>query len=322
MPLSIFLLTHQSTYLMCRLITAFLSLFLFSSILLAQNVSNVYVLDILQVNEGLNDKFEFSNPRYVTDFNAQGYNNQPRFFSDSELYITCQSPYEEQTDIYLLDFKTKKKYQVTETLEAEYSPTLMPDGFNFSAVRTEGGGVQRLWQFPVDRLSDGRPVLKYTENVGYHHWINSRRLALFLVDEPNYLAIANVATDEIKRYVSNIGRCFYTNPTNGKLAFVHKVSNRTWYIKEMDVYSTSGQSDIVTTTLPNGEDFVITRNGTYLMGRGSKLYKYHPVKDGDKGWREVLDMRTYGIRNIRRLALSEDGRKLAMVNEGEALGQY
>lgn len=307
---------------MYRLVVSFISFLFVFAFAQAQNVSNIYVFDMLRVNEGLNDKFEFSNPQYVTDFNARGYNNQPRFFNNSELYITSQTPYSEQTDIYLLDFKTKKKYQVTETLEAEYSPTLMPDGYNFSAVRTEGGGVQRLWQFPVDRLSDGKPILKYTENVGYHHWINSRRLALFIVDEPPYLALANVATDEIKRSVTNIGRCFYTNPTNGKLAYVHKVTNRTWYIKEMDVYSTAGESEIVTTTLPNGEDFVITRDGTYLMGRGSKLFKYHPVKDGDKGWREVLDLRAYGIRNIRRLALSEGDRKIAIVNEAEALGQY
>ncbi|MEM9991157.1 MAG: hypothetical protein AAF738_05295 [Bacteroidota bacterium] len=278
---------------------------------------------MLLVNEGANDKFEFSNPRYITEFNAKGYNNQPKFFNRSELYITSQTPNSDQTEIYVLDFKAKKKYQVTETLESEYSPTLMPDGYNFSAIRTEGNGVQRLWQFPVDRLSDGKPILKYTENVGYHHWINSRRLALFMVDEPSYLAIANVATDEIKRSVANIGRSFYTNPTNGKLAFVHKVSNRTWYIKEMDVYASSlGAFEIVGTTLPNSEDFVITRNGTYLMGRGSKLFKYHPVKDGDKGWREILDLRTYGIQNIRRLALSEGDRKIAIVHEGEALGQY
>ncbi len=287
----------------------------------AQNVSNIYVFDMLQIKDQVNDRFVFSNPRYVTEFNKQGYNNQPRFFNDSELYITCQYPYTDQTDIYLLDFRTKKKYQVTETLEAEYSPTLMPDGYNFSAVRTEGNGVQRLWQFPVDRLSDGKPIMKYETNIGYHHWINSRRIALFMVDEPSYLAVANTTTDEIKRLSSNIGRCFQTNPTNGRLSFIHKVTDRTWYIKEMDAYSPTNSSDIVTTTLPNSEDFVVTRDGTYIMGRGSKLFKYHPTKDGDKGWREIVDLRNYNIRNIRRLAISNDG-KIAVVNEGEPIGNY
>ena len=305
---------------MYRLVASLLLTFAAFSFIQAQNISNIYVFDMVQMQDKLNDKFVFSNPRYVTEFNESGYNNQPRFFNDSELYITSQYPYTDQTDIYLLDFKQKKKYQVTETLEAEYSPTLMPDGYNFSAVRTEGDGVQRLWQFPVDRLSDGKPILKYETRVGYHHWINSRRIALFIVDEPNYLAMANTSTDEIKRLTSNVGRCFQTNPTNGRLSYIHKVTDRTWYIKELDAYSSANNSEIVTTSLPNSEDFVVTRDGTYIMGRGSKLFKYHPTKDGDKGWREIVDLRSYNIRNIRRLALSDNG-KIAIVNEAEALGQ-
>ncbi|NJL75964.1 MAG: hypothetical protein HC892_14025 [Saprospiraceae bacterium] len=302
---------------MQRLTIIIVSCILFANIVLAQVVtSNIYLFDLKKVSDR---EFRFQNPRYLTAFNAKGYNNQPRFFNNSELYITVQTPQDKQVDIYLLDLARRSKYKVTETTESEYSPTLMPDLSNFSAIRVEADGSQRLWQFPLDRLSDGKPVLKYETKVGYHHWLNSRRVALFLVGEPNQLAIADVSTDQVRSIMSNVGRCFQTDPKTGNMAFVHKVTPRNWYIKQVNTYETNTQSETVTTTLSGSEDFVILSDGTYLMGSGSKLFKYHPSFDNEKGWREIADFKFYGIRNITRLAISNDN-KLAIVNEERAGG--
>ncbi len=274
-------------------------------------VSNIYLFDMKKENDRT---FKFSNPQYLTSFNSTGYNNQPHFISNSELYFTAEFTGEKQTDIYVLDLYAKTKSRVTETTEAEYSPTIMPDLFNFAAVRVETDGRQRLWQFPVDRLSNGKPIFKYIENVGYFQWINSRKIALFLVDDQSQLVLADVATDEVKELARNVGRCFKVIPRSGGLAFVQKATPRTWYIKSTNVYDPYAKSDIVTTTLPGSEDFVILDDGTYLMGSGSKLFKYHPTYDNDKGWREIADLKYYGIQNITRLAISQNG-KIAVVNE-------
>jgi hypothetical protein len=274
-------------------------------------ISNIYLFDIQKKNER---EIQFSNPVYLTEFNSKGYNNQPTFISSGELFFTAQYPNEKQTDIYLLDLYRKTKSQVTQTLESEYSPSVTPDRFSFSAVRVEADGTQRLWQFPVDRLSNGKPVFKYVSNVGYFQWLNSQKIALFLTGDEPKLAIADVRTDEVRELTRNIGRCLKVVPRTGNLAFVHKVTPRTWYIKSMNIYDPNFKSDIITTTLPGSEDFVILDDGTYLMGSGSKLFKYHPVYDNEKGWRELADFRYYGIKNITRLALSQDG-KLALVNE-------
>ena len=58
------------------------------------------------------------------------------------------------------------------------------------------------------------------------------------------------------------------------------------------------------------EDFEVLPDGTFIMGSGSKLYKYNPYVDED--WREIADLRFYEIRNITRLAVSSDY-KLAVV---------
>lgn len=278
-------------------------------------VTNIYLFDIKK--KGDRD-LTFSNPRYLTNFNSRGYNNQPNFFNNGELYISVKYPNDNQTDIYLLDLYRKSKYQVTETAESEYSPTLMPDLYSFSAVRVEANGDQRLWQFPTDRLENGKPIFKYITNVGYHHWVNSRKVVLFLVGnngQQNELAVADVATDQVDKILSNIGRCFQTMPRTGKLLFVHKESPRIWYIKELNAYDNYAKGEIVAQTLPGSEDFVVLEDGTFLMGSGSKLFKFHPSYDNEKGWREVADLEYYGLRNITRLAVSDDG-KLAVVTEG------
>jgi len=296
----------------------FLSLlFIISSLFIqraqAQPVSNVYLFDMEQLND---QEFRFSNPKYLTDFNSNGYNNQPAFFSDNELYLSVQTKGMAQPDLYLLNLQNRTRALVTQTPEGEYSPALSPDPYFFTAVRVENNRTQRLWQFPTDRLSNGKPVFKYIENVGYYHWLSGSRVALFIVDNPNYLALADVRTDRTQKLTSNVGRSFQTLP-NGNLAYVHKVTDRTWYIKELEVFSPQLESEIVVTTLPESEDFIILKNGTYIMGNGSKLFKYNPFIDKDQGWQEIGDFRYYGIRNITRLALSPSG-KIAIVSEGRS----
>ncbi|MEM0991525.1 MAG: hypothetical protein AAGI49_00745 [Bacteroidota bacterium] len=276
--------------------------------------SNIYLFDMKKKSER---EYTFEKPRFLTYFNEDGYNNQPTFVNNGELYISVRYPNQEQNDIYLLDLSRKDKSQVTETVESEFSPTLMPDLFSFSAVRVEQNGDQRLWQFPKDRLDNGKPVFKYITNIGYHHWMNSRRVALFLVgsNNNNELAVADVATDQVSKILTNIGRCFQTMPVTGDLLFVHKVAQRTWYIKKLNTYDKYDKGTIVAQTLPGSEDFVILKDGTFIMGNGSKLFKFHPSFDNEKGWQEIADFEYYGIRNITRLAVSDDG-QLAVVTEG------
>lgn len=284
--------------------------FLSAATLLAQlPQSNIYLFNMQQQSD---TAYVLSQPRYLTHYNPNGYNNQPAFFSADELYVASQLPSMAQPELYLLNLKDNSKLRVTETVEGEFSPMRMPDFYNFSAVRQEYIGrdtVIRLWQFPIDRLTNGRPVFKYLKGIGYYCWLNSKQVAVWMVDNPSYLALANVDTDELIPIATNAGRCVKKMP-NGNLAFVQKTDFGTWDIMELSLYRRDLQPQKLIESLPGSEDFAVLPDGTILMGRGSKLYKFNRFRDED--WVEVVDLRFYNITNITRLAVSPDW-KIAIV---------
>lgn len=281
--------------------------FLACSLCLAAQLpqSNVYLFDMQPVGDSL---YRFSNPRYLTGFNPTGYNNQPVFITSDDIYLSVQEPSMAQPDIYVLNLKARTRSKVTSTAAGEFSPARTPDNYNFSAVRQEylgGDTLLRLWQFPIDRTTNGKPVFKYLNGIGYYSWVDSRNLAVFMVDNPNYLALASVDSDKAVPFATSVGRSMHKLP-NGNLAYVQKADFGPWYIMEKNLYRQEAPPQRIIATLPNAEDFTVLPNGTLLMGKGSKIYKYDRLRDED--WEEIADLRFYNIRNISRLAVSADNR--------------
>ncbi len=249
----------------------------------------------------------------MTAFNPIGYNNQPAFFSNTELYLTVQTPDDTtQTDIYALDLATRQRTRITATTTAEYSPTPMPGGKRFSAVRVEADGRQRLWSFPLDRSDPGMPAFSKVYGVGYHAWVNDTLAALFIVGEsttPHTLYSIGTKGQRLQKMASNVGRSLQVLPDQ-KLAFVQKATEQTWFLK---IWDFKKQSAEIIVKMPSGtEDFAVFPDGTYIAGNKSKIFQYKPGRDAD--WKESLNLSTYGIRNITRIAVSKEGH-LAIVVE-------
>jgi hypothetical protein len=205
--------------------------------------------------------------------------------------------------------KRKEKLRLTKTAESEYSPKPTLDNLFFSVVRveTDADRSQRLWQYPLDRKDAGRPVFRYLRGIGYYHWLDRFKVALFNVATTNYLSVGDTRDESTQHLSPNVGRCFQTSP-NGRLVFVHKVTDDRWVIKALDKNTLDVQE--IAPTVPGAEDFVIMDNGYILMGKGSRLFTLHPLKN--TGWQEVVDLKSIGIYNVSRMALSKDG-KLAVV---------
>jgi hypothetical protein len=288
----------------------FLSLFVGTSLLAQLPTSNVYLFNMKQLADSV---FEFSQPRFLTAFNSNGYNNQPAFFSNDELYISAQLPSMQQPELYLFDLRQRTKLRITETVEGEFSPARMPDFYSFSAIRQEyinRDTVIRLWQFPLDRLTNGKPVFKYLQGIGYYSWINSKEVAVYVVGNPSYLALANVDTDELVSLATNVGRCIKKLP-NGNLTFVQQTASGVNQLMELSLYRrTKLEPQPIISALAGSEDFEVLPDGTFIMGKGSKLYKFNRFRDED--WVEIADLRFYNISNISRLAISPD-MKIAIV---------
>lgn len=269
--------------------------------------TQVYVFDIAVADSTVT----FKQPKYLTGFNQNGYNNQPYWLDRNKLVVSVQRPEMQQPDIFSFDLNTKTQTRMTRTLAGEYSPKGMGDGRKFSAIRQEYVGrdtVLRLWEFPTNLQDNGRPVFKYINGIGYYEWLNSAQLALFLVGNPNTLAIASVDTDSPRTLANNVGRCFKRLP-NGNLAYVSK-ETPSWTIVEQNLYRLNESPRVVTSCVSGTEDFAILADGSYLMAGGSKIYRYDPIRNPQ--WREVVDLRFYGIRNISRIESNGFG-KLAIV---------
>ena len=270
-------------------------------------VTQVYTFDIAPGDSTVT----FSKPRYLTGFNQRGYNNQPHWLDREELLMAVQTPEMDQPDVYRFNLANKQRQRMTRTRAGEFSPKAMGDGRRFSAVRQEYVGrdtVLRLWEFPTNLLDNGKPVFKYVNGIGYYEWLNSVQLALFLVGNPNTLAIASADTDRPRTLANNVGRCFRRLP-NGNLAYVSK-QTPSWTIVEQNLYRLNEPPRVVTTCINGSEDFTVLNDGSYLMAGGSKIYRYDPIRNPT--WREVVDLRFYGIRNITRLEANGFG-KIAIV---------
>jgi len=120
-----------------------------------------------------------------------GYDNQPLFEPEgNSLLFTSQR--DGQTDIYKVRLSIAPLEQLTDTAESEYSATVMPSGHEFSAIRVESDGTQRLWAFRRDG-SAPRLVLENVAPVGYQAWTPDGALALFILGEPAPTARASAS---------------------------------------------------------------------------------------------------------------------------------
>jgi hypothetical protein len=267
--------------------------------------TNIYVMDMQRVGE---DYFKFDNPIFVNSDNANGYNNQPYFINDDELLVTSSRD-GKQTDIFSYNFKTLQATQLSDTKSvSEFSPTVIPNTQKkFSTICIEEDGkTQRLWEYSYANKNIVRKmILDKVFDVGYHEWLNTNQVALFIVGTPHQLKIANVLTKNVDSYTSNIGRCMKTL-SNGDLLFVQKNEDG-WYLKRLDILNL----DIVTIapTLVDSEDFALLSDNTVIMGKGDKLYKLNV--DRDRQWKMIADLSSFSLSKITRIAVSDN--KIAIV---------
>ena len=235
-----------------------------------------------------------------------GYDNQPHFLPDGSLFYTSIRE-DNQADIYRYDPKTGTTERVTRTAESEYSPTLMPDGRHFSAIRVEANNEQRLWQFELNGSSP-KVLLETVKAVGYHAWFNPNRLGLFIVGNPHTLQLVSLGEEQPQKVLENIGRCFSPIPGRPTISVVSKQDPNHWQLMEI---SADGSKTALMTALPGSEDYAWTPAGIVIMAQGKKIYRSTPLAESP--WQPLADFSDADFQQINRLAISKDGRTLAMV---------
>ena len=262
--------------------------------------TDIWLLD-MKYDKGA---FSFSNAINIT--NREGYDNQPAFSPDDKYILYSAIHEDKQADIYKYDIKTKGTSKFTNTPESEYSPTFMPGGKYISSVRVEieKDSAQRLWKFSAEG-GNAQLVMDKIDSVGYHCWINNDSLVLFILTKPFTLQAVNIRDQKTKIIAANIGRSIHS--FNKQVFFTKEIDSTKW-ICSID------KKEIILKTIAcikNSEDFVLYKE-YFIMADKNKLFKYTPGKS--TGWEEIADLKQFGITKVTRIAISHDGKKMALVD--------
>ena len=246
--------------------------------------------------------------------NRAGYDNQPSFTPDGKAILFTRRD-GEQTDIYAYDFtsRTSDVTRITNTPESEYSPTVTPDGAGISVIRVETDGTQRLWRFTRDGQSP-QLVLTNVKPVGYHAWGPGGVLALFVLGNPNTLQIADSRTGRATVVAERIGRSIHRIPGRETISVLH-VEGNTRMIKELDLSSRTLRPLVRALETTDG-DYAWTPDGSILMSDKDNLMRWSSTRTGHgqgEEWTPVANLVGLGLAGVTRVAVSPDGRWLAMV---------
>lgn len=275
--------------------------------------SNIFVFDLQRDFE--KDSTYLANPQYLSNYNRTGYNNHPHFLNEEELMISSSTPGQIQPDLFSLNLKSKERTRVTDTEPGEYSPRRMPDYFNFSAVRMEylpNDTLIRLWQFPLDRSSNGRPVFADKYNIGYYSWLNSRDIVLFKVQTPNQLVKTDIYSGQEEVIAQNVGRCFMPG-SRGTLIYmqINPDGNTALIQYDSRAYFEDQKHKKLISALPGSQDFAVLQDGSLIAASNSEVYQYRP--GSDETWKKIADLSPYNIKGISRIAISPSESKIAFV---------
>jgi WD40 repeat protein len=237
-----------------------------------------------------------------------GYDNQPYWDGPSLLFTSIRDG---QADIYR--YTHDSTVRVTTTPESEYSPSITPDGHGISVVRVERDSTQRLWRFS---LEGGAPavLLSNIKPVGYYAWLDSARVALYVLGSPDTLEIADVGSGAANVVTTDIGRSLQRVPGGSRVSFVRREDDH-WVLRTASASpGPSGAFDIATVaTLPDSAEYVAWRSATEIYtASGSRIYRLR-LPSGT--WQRVANLADDGLGRITRLAISPDGQSLAIVAE-------
>lgn len=243
---------------------------------------------------------------FLNQFNSQGYNNQARYVSDDEIYMTVATDPLGKTDIYAINPEKSTFYYVTKTPEiSEFSA--IPFENTFATVRIEADGKdQSLWLYPKDRSHQGKRLFPKLSNVGYFSWLDKNNFAMFLVGKPHQLAIGNSVTEDVQIVTENIGRCLKTNGEE-ILYFVDKSKTDIWYLKQYDLLEKNIQTLI---SMPVGSEDFDFIDGKFITAQGSKILTWNPNLHNE--WKTLIDYAVVGIQNINRPSIYKN--KIIFIN--------
>jgi hypothetical protein len=268
---------------------------------LAQPNTEIYLADVVPA---VND-FKISNLINVS--NDPGYDNQPSFQSNNILLFAGNN--EGQTDIaqYHIKFKNRFWYHKG-SASSQYSPQRIPNSQHVLSVHLDSTGRQRLYHHHITTgvFEEAHPELQ----VAYFTLYDENTLVgSVLADNGLDMVVVDLKTKAVDTLFHGAGRSFHKIPNTKAVSYTLRNEEGNFDIYQLDMETFDS---FFVTQLPIGvQDHIWINETTLLLGSGDKLFLYDLFGNGD--WQLVADLSSYQITDITRLALSPDGKKLALV---------
>lgn len=275
----------------------------------AQPATEVYIMEISLLEKDFKIS-EMGISNFSNMSNNDAYDSQPSFYDNNTIvYAGTQS---DNTEIIMSSVhnKIKVRYNFKRTEGGEYSPQLIPNSDRIAAVRLDKNGKQRLYDY-----TSGKDVV--TEvieglQVAYFAYHDKETILASVLSGGNLdLVIANVKTQQVDTLLQKSGRSIHRIPGKNDMSYtlLNEEGNYDIYQLDMDT-----RESFFVTQLPTGiQDHIWMDDSKLLCGSGERLYVYDLFGKGT--WKEIADLSAYNIKDITRLALSPDGKRLALVAE-------
>lgn len=266
----------------------------------AQPNTDIFLLDL----DNTDGEIKVANFQNIS--NKDGYDNQPFFIDNNNLlYAGTRN---EQTDIVQYDIKSGNKSWLSATEGSEYSPHKIPNTKAVSAIRLDKDGLQRLYQYGLNG-STPTPILD-TLVVGYQLWINENTLITTVLENNSMSLYLSTPKDQkSKKIAENVGRSLQRIPHSNLISFISK--EKSPLIKSYNL--ATGEIKSIAPALPGSEDLCWLSSEKILMAQDDALFELNTNKAS--GWHKMMSLDKFGIKNITRMAVSPDGKTLALVAE-------
>lgn len=268
----------------------------------SQSNSQVYVTEVVQNVDG----FQFQNFRKISS--DKGYNNQPYFKDNNTLLYAKNNEGQADIGVYNLTENSEFFWNL-KTEGGEYSPQPIPESNHIAAVRLDPNGLQRLYDYRQNSL--GEEVISDLV-VAYYIWYNKNTIVSSIIQNNElYLMVSYLKEGENFTLLKGSGRSFHKIPNTNAISYTAINEEKNWDVYQLDLDSLDSYFVV---QLPIGvQDMIWYNDSNIFVGSGSQLFMYDLYGNGD--WQKIADFSDKNITNITRLAVSPDGRTLALVAE-------
>jgi hypothetical protein len=179
-------------------------------------------------------------------------------------------------------------------------------------VRVEADSTQRLWSFALNG-SDPQLVLESLAPVGYHAWLDTTRVAAYVLGTPSTLHVVRRDGSEDEVRATDVGRALQRIPAQDWYSFVQHDSTKTPWIVAQPF--DGGEISRLVRTTADDEFFAWAPDGSLFSASGQTIVRWNGESGAGSAWLPVAALAALPVKSISRLAVSPDGRWLAFVAE-------